>query len=254
MNKRLVQILFGILFIGFILVPAGQVFASLATAGASLDLSGLIPLGNWNWNWTSSTDTMASNSLNENGDTSDLMPGWVSSSRVTTVSNAEGQGANSAWQSLSALSNSSLDGTGWSSSSGSVVLTGSFTAPTTGWVMIIVPYSVSLDLAASSDPAASAHGKTRASISLTQNGGSASTDFIEFLSTVYSGNEYVENKSGNNYKLGVMKWFVAGATGTFRAEVSTETAMSNVVPLPGALWLFAPGLACFFGLRKRLHI
>jgi len=50
-----------------------------------------------------------------------------------------------------------------------------------------------------------------------------------------------------------MKLFNAGETGTFTAEAFTETAISNVVPLPAALWLFAPGLACFFGLRRKFN-
>jgi hypothetical protein len=74
------------------------------------------------------------------------------------------------------------------------------------------------------------------------------TEFIEFFSTVYGSDTFGVNESGN---FGFGKWFGAGETGTFTAEVFTETATSNMVPLPGALLLFAPGLACFFGMRKR---
>ena len=72
---------------------------------------------------------------------------------------------------------------------------------------------------------------------------------MEIFSTVYDGNTFNQSQSGI---LGLMKLFNAGETGTFTAEVSTETANSNMVPLPGALWLFVPGLACFFGLRRKL--
>ena len=71
---------------------------------------------------------------------------------------------------------------------------------------------------------------------------------MEIFSTVYNGNTFNQSQSG---MLGLMKLFNAGETGTFTAEVSTETANSNTVPLPGALLLFAPGLACFFGLRRK---
>jgi hypothetical protein len=255
MKKQVVRILLGILFIGFILaLPAGQAFASLANTSISLNLSGLINiLGSLTG--TTGTDATISNSLGEMKDLSDLKPGWASSLSNATISNAAAHGESIAGQSLFTTSYTNLNGTGWSSSSGNAILTGSFTftAPVSAWVMVFVPYSITMDLTASNGPLASAYGKTKASISLAKSGGSTSTDFIELFSTVYDGNTYVENKSGDNYKLAVMKWFVAGETGTFTAEVFTETATSNPVPLPGALWLFAPGLACFVGLRRRLN-
>jgi hypothetical protein len=142
-----------------------------------------------------------------------------------------------------AVSYSNLDGTGWSKSSGTAVLSASFTTTTAGWIMVYLPYSVSVDLAASSGSTESAYGKTRASISLAKSGGTTATEFIEFFSTVYGSDTFGVNESGN---FGFGKWFGAGETGTFTAEVFTETATSNMVPLPGALLLFAPGLACFF--------
>ena len=64
-------------------------------------------------------------------------------------------------------------------------------------------------------------------------------------------NQSIGQQPNHPTYLSLIKMFNTGETGTFTAEVSTETANSNTVPLPGALLLFAPGLACFFGLRKR---
>ena len=250
MKERTVRVLFSIFFIGFILVvSAGQSFASLANTSASLDWGQLSIFGSLNWmSQTTGTNATVSNSLGETGTSSRLETGWVSLSSAATISNANGQGLSTERQSLSALSSSSLAGTGWSNTSGSAVLTGSFTAAADGWIIITIPYSVSVDLAASNDSAASAYGRTRASISLTQSGGSTSTDSIELFSTVYGGNTFGNNRSGF---FGLMKYFMAGETGTFTAQVSTETNASSPVPLPGALLLFAPGLACFVGLRRK---
>jgi hypothetical protein len=252
MKERTVRILFSIMFIGFILVvSAGQSFASLANASASLDWSQLSIFGSLNWvSKSTNTNATVSNSLGETGAVSDQKPGWVALSSAATISNTGAQGISSVPQTLSAASYSSLDDIGWSTSSGSSVLTGSFTATATGWVFITIPYSVSLDLLASSDPAATAQGKSKALISLSKAGGSLSTDSMEIFSTVYTGDIFNQNQSGI---LGLMKLFNAGETGTFTAEVSTETANSNAVPLPGALWLFVPGLVCFVGLRRRLN-
>jgi hypothetical protein len=252
MKKQIVRILFAVSFIAFILtIPAGQAFASLVNTSASLNWSLLNIFGSLNWtSQTTATNATVSNSLGETGDASDLLPGWVSSSSTATISNAGAQGISNTPQSLSAVSYSSLADIGWSNSSGSSVLTGYFTATTTGWVIITVPYSVSMNLTASDDPTASAYGKTRASISLAQSGGSTSTDFIELFSTVYGGNTFGNSKSG---LFGLMKYFETGETGTFTTEVFTDTATSSPVPLPGALWLFAPGLACFVGLRRRFR-
>ena len=171
MKKQIVRILFSIIFIGFILVvSAGQSFASLANTSASLDWSQLSIFGSLDWtSQTTNTDTTVSNSFGENEAVSDQKSGWVSSSSAVTISNAGAQGISTLEQSLSAVSYSSLADIGWSNSSGSSVLTGSFTATTTGWVIITIPYSVSLDLTASSDPAASAQGRSKALISLSQN-------------------------------------------------------------------------------------
>jgi hypothetical protein len=240
MKKQIVQIFFSIMFIGFILVvSAGQSFASQANTGASLDWSQLSIFGSLNWiSRTTNTNATVSNSFGETGDVSDQKPGWVSSSSAVTISNASAQGVSAFVQSLSAASYSSLADIGWSNSSGSSILTGSFTATTTGWVIITIPYYVSLDLT------------SKALISLSRSGGSLSTDSMEILSTIYNGNIFNQSQSGI---LGLMKLFNAGETGTFTAETSTETAASSPVPLPGALLLFAPGLACFFGLRRKFR-
>jgi hypothetical protein len=250
MKERTVRILFSIMFIGFILVvSAGQSFASLANASASLDWSQLNIFGSLNWvSKSTNTNATVSNSLGETGAVSDQKPAWVASSSAATISNAGAQGVSTLVQSLSAASYSSLADIGWSNSSGSSVLTGSFTATTTGWVIITIPYYVSLDLTASSDPAVATQGQSKALISLSKAGGSLSTDSMEIFSTVYNGDIFNQNQSGI---LGLMKLFNAGETGTFTAEVSTETATSNVVPLPGAILFLAPGLACFFGLRRK---
>jgi hypothetical protein len=250
MKEQRKRILFGILFIGFILViPPGQAFASLANMGSSIDWSQLSIFGNLNWtSQTTSTNATVSNSLNETGTLSDLKSGWVSSSSLSTISNANAQGIGITNQSLLASSNSNLTGIGWSNSSGGAILTGSFTVMATGWIMISVPYSVFIDLTASDDFVASAYGKTRASISLAQNGGDTSTDFVEFCSNVYGGNTFGNNKSGT---FSLMKLFNAGETGTFTAEVSTEANVSNTVPLPGAFLLLGPGLVCIAIFRRR---
>jgi hypothetical protein len=252
MKKQMVRILFSIFVIGFLLAtPANQVFASLANASASLDWSQLSIFGSLNWvSKSTNTNATVSNGFGETGVVSDPKPGWVSSSSAVTISNAGAQGISGVLQSLSAASYSSLADKGWSNSSGSTILTGSFTATTTGWVIITIPYYVSLDLAASSDLAASAQGRSKATISLFKTGGSLSIDSMEIFTTVYDGNTYNQNQSGI---LGLMKLFNAGETGTFTAEVFTETATSNAVPLPGALLLFVPGLACFFGLRRKFR-
>jgi hypothetical protein len=250
MKKRIVGILINISVIGFLLAtPANQVFASIANTGASLDWSQLTIFGSLNWiSKSAGTSALVSNSLGETEAVTDQTPDWVSSSSIAGISNAGAQGISALLQSLSAVSYSSLAGLGWSSSAASSVLTGSFTATATGWVYIFVPYSVSLDLTASSDPAVATQGQSKALISLLRAGGSLSTDSMEIFSTVYNGNTFNQNQSG---VLGLMKLFNAGETGMFTAEASTETANSNMVPLPGALLLFAPGLACFFGLRRK---
>jgi hypothetical protein len=250
MKKRIVRILFSILFISFVLAAsAGQSFASLANAGVSLDWSQLSVFGSLNWvSRFTDTNATVSNNLGETGAVSDQKPGWVSSSSIAGISNTNTQGVSALPQSLSAASYSSLADIGWSNSAGSTVLTGSFMATTAGWVIISIPYSISLDLAASSDPASSAQGRSKALISLSRAGGNISTDSTEIFSTVYNGNTFNQIQSG---MFSLMKLFSAGETGTFTAEVSTETANSNAVPLPGALLLFAPGLACFFGLRRK---
>jgi hypothetical protein len=250
MKEQRKRILFGII-IGIVLViPPGHAYASLVNTNASLDWSQLNIFGSLDWiSKTTSTNTTVSNSLNETDVSLDLKPGWVSSSSPATISNATAQGISIADQSLFASSNSNLIGMGWSNSSGNAILTGSFTATATGWIMITVPYSVFIDLMASDDLTASAYGKTRASISLAQSGGSVSSDFIELFSTVYGGNTFVNNKSGI---FGLMKYFAAGETGTFTAEVSTEANVSNPVPLPGAFLLLGPGLACIAIFRRRL--
>lgn len=253
MKKQIIRIFLLLFIISIILIaPTKTVFASLVNTSASLEgfsifseLSGLIT----GLNWTATTTTSASNSLGETGFLPDGEPGWTS--WMVATSNSGSQSTSIAGQSLSTTSYTNLVTTGWSNSSASVVLTGSFTAATTGWVMIMLPYSISLDLTASDDPAAFAYGKVRTSISLAQLDGSVSTDSIELFSTIYGGDTYSDSRYGDNYKLGVMKWFVAGETGTFRAEVFTEANASNPVPLPGAIWLFAPALACFIGLRRK---
>jgi hypothetical protein len=249
-KKQTVRILFSIIFIGFVLVVStGQSFASMANTSASLDWSQLSIFGSLNWvSQSTNTNATVSNSFGETGVVSDPKPGWVSSSSAVTISNAGAQGISGVPQSLSSASYSSLADFGWSNSAGSSILTGSFTATETGWVIITIPYSVSLDLIASGDPAASAQGSSKAMISLFKTGGSLSTDSMEIFSTIYNGNTFNQNQSGI---LGLMKLFNAGETGTFTAEVSTETATSNPVPLPGAFLLFAPGLACFFVLRRK---
>jgi hypothetical protein len=73
---------------------------------------------------------------------------------------------------------------------------------------------------------------------------------MELFSIVYNNNTFSQSQSGI---LGLMKLFNAGETGTFMAEVFTEAVASNPVPLPGAVWLFAPGLASFFTLRRRFQ-
>jgi hypothetical protein len=252
MKEKTVRILFSIIFIGFILVvSAGQAFAALAKTSASLNWSLLNIFGSLNWSsQTTDTNAIASNNLGETGYASDLIPGWVSSSSVATTSNAATQGISTVSQSLSATSNSSLADKGWSNSSGSTILTGSFTATTTGWVIITIPYYVSLDLTSSSYPPATALGRSKVVVSLSRTGGSISTDFMELFSTVNNGSTFNQSQSG---MFGLMKEFYAGETGTFTAEVFTETATSNAVPLPGALLLFVPGLACFFGLRRKFR-
>jgi hypothetical protein len=259
MKRLLVRILFSILFIGFMFaMPMNQAFASMANASASFDWSQLSIFGSLNW-VSRSTDTSAtaSNNFGETGAAADSKSGWVSSSSVVGISNGGAQGVSILEQSLSAVSYSSLAGTGWGNSAGSSVLTGSFTADATGWIIISVPYSVSLDLTASPGSAESAQGKAKVQISLAKTGESTSTDSMELFSTVYDGNIFNQSlgqQPDHPVYLGLMKMFYVGETGTFTVEAFTETAMSNVVPLPGALWLFAPGLACFFGLRKRLHV
>jgi hypothetical protein len=249
MKKQTVRILFSITFIGFILVTlAGQSFASLANAGASLDWSQLSIFGSLNWiSRTTSTNATVSNSFGETGTVSDQKPGWVSSSSPATISNAGAQGISAAPQSLSASSYSSLADIGLSNSSGSAVLTGSFTATALGWVIVTIPYFVSLDLTSSSDPTGGALGRSRVMVSLSRTDGS-STDFVDLFLTVNNGRTFNQSRSG---LFGLMKEFDVGETGIFTAEVFTETATSNPVPLPGAAWLFAPGLACFFGLRRK---
>jgi hypothetical protein len=252
MKKRIVRILFGILFIGFILVtPAVQTFASMANTSASLDWSQLSIFGSLKWaSQSTNTSATVSNSFGETGVVSDPKPGWVSSSSAVTISNAGAQGISTLEQSLSTVSYSSLVDKGWSNSSGSAVLTGSFTATADGWVIITIPYSVSLDLTSSSYPAATTLGRSKVVVSLSRTGGSISTDFMELFSTVNNGSTFNHSQSS---MFGLMKEFYAGETGTFTAEVFSETATSNPVPLPGALWLFVPGLACFFGLRRKFR-
>ena len=164
MKKQIVRMLISIIFIGFILViSAGQSLASLVNTSASLDWSQLSIFGSLDWtSQTTNTDTAVSNSFGENEAVSDQKPGWVSTSSAVTISNGGAQGISTLEQSLSAVSYSSLADIGWSNSSGSSVLTGSFTATATGWVFITIPYSISLDLTASSDPAASAQGSSKA--------------------------------------------------------------------------------------------
>jgi hypothetical protein len=252
MKKQMVRILFSIIFIGFVLVASsGRSFASFANTSASLDWSQLSIFGSLNWvSKSTNTNATASNSFGETGSVSDQKPGWVSSSSVATTSNAATQGISTVSQSLSATSNSSLADKGWSNSSGSTILTGSFTATTTGWVIITIPYYVSLDLTSSSYPPATALGRSKVVVSLSRTGGSISTDFMELFSTVNNGSTFNQSQSG---MFGLMKEFYAGETGTFTAEVFTETATSNAVPLPGALLLFVPGLVCFFGMRRKFN-
>jgi hypothetical protein len=257
MKKQIVLILFSIIFTGFTLVAsAGQSFASMANAGALLDWSQLSIFGSLNWlSESTATSATVSNSFGETGAFSDLKSGWVDSSSTAYISGANAQG----WKGLSGIplcqtlsSTSQVDPTNykWSNGSGNAILTGSFTTTAEGWVIVQVPYSISLDLVASNDLTASTYGKARASVSLSQLGGTTTAEFIELFSTVYGGNTFENSKSG---WFGLMKLVRADETWTFTAEVSTETATSNPVPLPGALWLFVPGLACFVGLRRKFH-
>jgi hypothetical protein len=256
MKKQIVRILFNILFIGSMLVaPAGHAFASFANVNASLDWSefsifGVVlnPISQ-----TTSTNATVSNSIGETGASSDLKAGWVDSSSNASISNANAQGQKGLsgiplHQTFSSASLANLSDYGWSNSSGRAIITGSFTATTDSWVFVSVPYAVFIDLTASHDLTASAYGKARASVSLAKSGGTTTAEFIELFSTVYGGNTFGNSESG---VFGLMKYFNAGETGTFTAEVSTETTNANTVPLPGALLLFAPGLACFFGLRRK---
>ncbi|HVN97949.1 MAG TPA: hypothetical protein VMT62_16080 [Syntrophorhabdaceae bacterium] len=251
MKTQTGRVFFGVLLIGILLVVAqSQALASIADSTASLDLSQFNI--SWGLNWTTGSQTtgtnaLASNSLGENGTFSDLEPGWVSSSSAVNISNAYAQGATAASVLISSVSHSNLDGIGSANSSGSAMLTGSFTVTTAGWVFVTIPYTISLGLAASNDPAAAASGDSKAWISLSKAGAGVSTDSMEITTTVYNGNTFNQTQSAI---FGVMKWFDAGETGTFTAETSTQASASEV-PLPAALGLFAPGLACLFGLRKR---
>lgn len=256
MKKRAIGIRYFLVFIGIVLlVPAGRASACLVnTAAASLEgfsifseLSGLIT----GLNWTVTTGSSATNDIGETASLPEGEPGWTS--WTVAISNSGSQSTSVTGQSLSIASYAGLTDMGWTGSSGSVILTGSFTAATTGWVMITLPYSITLDLITSDNSSASAYGRAKASISLAQLGGSISTDSIELFSTAYGGDTYFDSRSGENYRLGVMKWFVAGETGIFTAEVFTEAVSSSPVPLPGAVWLFAPGFASFLTLRRRFR-
>jgi len=250
MKKQIIRALCVVLVVVSIVlvIPVERTFASMINTSASLDWSQLNIFG---ITWISrnvSTDVSALNSASESQTFSDYQTGWISSSSAAAISNAASQGISIVDQSLSATSYASLTNIGWVNSSGSTVLTGSFMATASGWVVITIPYSVSVDLTASSGTEASAQGLSRVLISLSKTGGSTSTDSMELFSIVYNNDTFSQNQSGI---LGLMKLFYAGETGTFRAEVFTEANASNPVPLPGAIWLFAPGLACFIGLRRK---
>ena len=179
---------------------------------------------------------------------SDHRPGWVPSSSMANISNVSAQGLNSS-SALSGISYTELAEYGWNIGSGRGLLTGTFTANSPGFIVIVVPYAITLDLFAPDDPTAYSMGKAKAFLSLTQNGGGVSTDTMELISTIYGGNTFQnEKRSLSRPHEMVRSWRY---TGTFRAEVTTEASISNPVPLPGALLLFAPGLACFFGLRRK---
>jgi len=232
-------------------MPAGKAFASLVNTSASLDWSQLNFFGSVTWiSQNVSTDVSALNSAGESQTFSDYQIGWISSSSAAVISNEVSQGIFIVDQSLNATSYSNLASTGWTNNSGSAILNGSFTATSTGWIVITIPYTVSVDLTASSGTEASAQGLSRVLISLSKTGGSTSTDSMELFSIVYNNDTFSQSQSGI---LGLMKLFNAGETGTFRAEVFTEAAASNPVPIPGAVWLFAPGLASFFTLRRRFN-
>jgi len=257
MDRKLDRILYSIIFVGIVLfVSAGQAFASYANASASLDWSRFNISGDVSWILkNTSTSAAVSNSLGGSGATSDLKPGWVSSSSMAAISNVNAQGQISTNlpppKTPLAASQANLVTYGWSSGTGSAVLTGSFTftAQDAGFVVIAVPYTVSVNLLATDGSAGYSMGMARALLYLSQSGGSA-TDTKEVISTVYNGNASVNSKSG---WLGLMTWFEAGETGTFRAEVTTETRTANPVPLPGALWLLGPSCAGLVALRRRFH-
>lgn len=250
MKKQIIRTLCAVLVLVSIalVIPAGRTFASMINTSASLDWSQLNIFG---VTWISqnvSTDVSALNSAGESQTFSDYQTGWISSSSAAVISNATSQGISMVDQSLNATSYASLTNIGWVNNSGNAVLTGSFAATVSGWVIITIPYSVSVDLTASSGTEASAQGLSRVLISLSKTGGSTSTDSMELFSIVYNNDTFSQSQSGI---LGLMKLFNAGETGTFRAEVFSEANASNPVPLPGAIWLFAPGLACFIGLRRK---
>jgi hypothetical protein len=244
-KKQMFRVFLSVLFIGFMLImPAEKTFAAYANSYASIDWSQIVVA--WTSQSTSSIAT-ASSGFEEPKVSSDLRLGWVPSSSVANISNASAQGLNSL-VALSGTSSAELVGYGWSIGSGSGLLTGSFTANSPGFVVIVVPYTVTLDLLAPDGPTAYSMGRARASLSFTRSGGGVCTDTMELISTIYGGNAFQNEKKSY---LGLIRWFDLGDAGTFRAEVTTEAGVSNTVPLPGALLLFAPGLACFFGLRRK---
>jgi hypothetical protein len=251
MKKQMIRTLFSILFFGFVLViPLSQALAAYVTASASFDWNrspgGFTVVGGAIWtSQGTGTNAVASNNTGETQLNSDYQSGWVSSSSVASISNANTQSlvGSDSWK-PSATSQANLTGYGWSNGTGNSILTGVFTANVNGWVFITVPYTVSVDLSALGDPVVSPYGKATALLSLSQSGGSVSTDTMEIISTAYG----LNSKSGF---LGVMKYFLAGETGTFTAEVSTEANVSNTVPLPGAFLLLGPGLVCIVIFRRR---
>ena len=156
---------------------------------ASLDWSQLSILGSLNWvSQSTTTNSTVSNSFGETGAISDQKPGWLSSSSAVTISNAGAQSTSALLQSLSASSYSSLADIGWSNSSGSSILTGSFTATADGWIIFTVPYSFLWILWLQETHRQSASREDQ-SIGLScKSGGSISTDSMELFSTVYNGN------------------------------------------------------------------
>jgi len=173
MNRQTVSILLGVLFAGLILImPTGKAFASYANTSASLDWSQFQIAGVLNWTLDSiNANAIASNSSGENFNSSSTA--IISNASASTIMNTAGD--YKLWTQL-ATSNVSLDNYGWSTASGSAVLTGSFTATSSGPIFIYIPYTLSVDLLAPDGSGASSYGKTTALISLWRSGGSVNTD------------------------------------------------------------------------------